>query len=308
MLSASPSSKARVIKPCKSSSLGRISSRPLSSPVTPSPLRILPITCSNGTLCLLQTHLDLQVAFRCEECNGAVVADRPHARFCSNACKQRHHRRKKQDAAGTITRGSNADLIAEVAKLYARQHHKIADLTYGKGVFWRQCPQLDVTGSDIVTVPERQYDFRCLPYEDASFDIAVLDPPYIHSPGQHQTDHRYQNAETTKGLDHDGIMRLYADGMAEAKRITRLNGQVWVKCKDQIASGIQRWDHIKIFQMAEDIGLYAKDLFLLEPTSQTTDARWDIQLHARKRHSYLWVFTKTREEATAALPFDLATD
>ena len=247
---------------------------------------------------MLQTELDLQIAFRCEECNGAVIADRPHARFCSNACRQRNYRRTKHDAASTNTRGTNADLIAEVAKLYARQHHKIADLTYGKGVFWRQCPQLDVTGSDIVTVPDRPYDFRCLPYETACFDIAVLDPPYIHSPGQHQTDHRYQNAATTKGLDHDGIMELYKGGMSEAKRITRLSGQVWVKCKDQIASGVQRWDHIQIYQMALELGLYAKDLFLLEPTARTADSRWDVQHHARKRHSYLWVFTKEARDAT----------
>jgi hypothetical protein len=232
-----------------------------------------------------------------------MVADRPHGRFCSPACRQRNHRRKQHDAAGTITRGTNADLIAEVAKLYARPHHRIADLTYGKGVFWRQCPGLDVTGSDLITVPERPYDFRCLPYGDATFDIAVLDPPYIHSPGQHQTDARYQNAATTAGMDHEAIMQLYRDGMKEAKRIVRLGGQVWVKSKDQVQSGIQRWDHVRIYLMAQELGLYGKDLFLLDPTSKTSDARWDVQHHARKRHSYLWVFERVREEAaTGKLP------
>jgi hypothetical protein len=261
-----------------------------------------PIACITDRLAVQQTELPLQIAFRCFECNGAVLADRPHAKFCSNACRQRSHRRSKHDAAATITRGTNADLIAEVAKLYARPHHKIADLTYGKGVFWRQTPHLDVTGSDLVTVPERPYDFRRLPYDTASFDIAVLDPPYIHSPGQHQTDSRYQNAATTKGLDHDGIMQLYRDGMVEAKRIVRLGGQVWVKCKDQVASGVQRWDHIQLYLMAEALGLYARDLFVLEPTAQTSDARWEVQHHARKRHSYLWVFERLKvEEKGSAL-------
>jgi hypothetical protein len=103
-------------------------------------------------------------------------------------------------AIESVVTGNNADLIAEVAKLYAQGDPKIADLTYGKGVFWRQCPELNVTCSDLITVPDRPYDFRDTPYRDATFDIAVLDPPYIHSPGEHQTDSRYQNAATTKGM------------------------------------------------------------------------------------------------------------
>ena len=33
----------------------------------------------------------------------------------------------------SVVQGNNADLIAEVAKLYATGNPKIADLTYGKG-------------------------------------------------------------------------------------------------------------------------------------------------------------------------------
>lgn len=249
-----------------------------------------------------QLSIPVQIARRCDECDGVMIADRPHGRFCSPACKQRAHRRRQRDACGTIVRGTNADLIAEVSKLYARQHHRIADVTYGQGVFWRQTPQLNVTGSDLVTVPERPYDFRQLPYRDGSYDIVVLDPPYLHSPGQHVTDARYQNAATTRGLDHAGIMQLYRDGLREAARVVRLNGQVWVKCKDQIASGIQRWDHVQIFLMAQELGLYAKDLFVLEPTSQTSDARWDVQHHARKRHSFLWVLER-QPPSTPSLPW-----
>jgi hypothetical protein len=58
-----------------------------------------------------------------------------------------------------------------------------------------------------------------------------------------------------------------------------------------------------VYLMAQELGLYGKDLFLLDPTSQTSDARWDAQHHARKRHSYLWVFERVRAEAeTVELP------
>lgn len=190
-----------------------------------------------------------------------------------------------------LIRGNNADLIAEVARLYATGNPKIADLTYGRGVFWRHCKHLRVFGSDIMTVSKRPHDFTALPYADNTFDIAVLDPPYIHSPGAHMTDSRYQNAATTRGMLQKDILALYVKGMAEAARIVRKpGGMVWVKCKDQVQSGMQRWAHVEIHDAAKSLGLWPRDLFVLHATSNTASGRWPVQHHARKPHSYLWVF------------------
>lgn len=193
-----------------------------------------------------------------------------------------------------VVYGNNADLISEVVSLYAADDSKVADLTYGKGVFWRKTPHLDVTGSDIITVPERPYDFRDTPYQDGSFDIAVLDPPYIHSPGKHQTDSRYQNAATTKGMLWADLRReLYIPGMREAMRIVKpQGGQIWVKCKDQVQSGMHRWCHAELLHDALELGLYPRDLFILMAKSRTSNNRWSVQHHARKPHSFLWVFQR----------------
>jgi len=189
--------------------------------------------------------------------------------------------------------GDNGDLIKQVVSLHGKPTDQIADLTYGKGVFWRKVDddvRRRVTGSDIITVSNRPYDFRDTPYGDGDFDIAVLDPPYIHSPGNHLTDSRYQNAATTKGMLHHDIRQLYMDGMREAARIAKR--QVWVKCKDQVQSGMQRWAHCEMLADALSIGLFARDLFILIPKSKTSRGRWDVQHHARKPHSYLWVLEK----------------
>jgi len=195
----------------------------------------------------------------------------------------------------SVVEGSNADLIRHVAELYADADSQIADVTYGRGVFWRKCPHLQVDGSDIVTRPDAAYDFRDLPYADESYDIVVLDPPYIHSPGNHTTDHRYQNAATTKGMLHRDIRELYRDGMREAMRVVRSDGgQVWVKCKDQVQSGMQRWAHVEMMSDALKLGLIPRDLFILIPHARTPQGRWKVQHHARKVHSYLWVFERPR--------------
>lgn len=197
----------------------------------------------------------------------------------------------------TVITGDNSDLISEVARLYATKEMRIADLTYGKGVFWRKTPHLNVLGSDVMTVPDRPYDLRKTPYPENSFDIVVIDPPYIHSPGKHPTNDRYQNAETTKGFLHKDIRQLYFDGMTEAKRIVKPTGQVWVKCKDQVQSSVQRWSHVEMLCDAQSLGMYGRDLFILVPDSRTSHNRWENQYHARKVHSYLWVFDVTPPKA-----------
>jgi methylase of polypeptide subunit release factors len=126
----------------------------------------------------------------------------------------------------------------------------------------------------------------------------VLDPPYIHSPGRHQTDHRYNNAATTKGFYYTDILDLYMKGFIEAKRVLKPGGLLWVKCMDQVMSGKQQWGHVDLFKAAEELGYYGRDLFVLIPTSRTSKNSWPTQHHARKTHSYLWVFQNGKQKRT----------
>jgi hypothetical protein len=161
---------------------------------------------------------------------------------------------------------SNADIISEAASLYIDDGMVVADVTYGSGVFWRKTgtPRFTLLKSDI----SDRVDFRHLPYENQSIDVVVLDPPYIHDAATHMTSDLY-NSETTRGMNHDGIMNLYFQLMIESVRVLKPGGQLWVKCKDEIESGIQRWSHIEIFTKAEQLGLYARDLFILIPSGRT---------------------------------------
>ena len=197
----------------------------------------------------------------------------------------------------TAHQGTNASLIQHVAKLYIADGALVADVTYGKGVFWRKTPtsRFTLQASDLLTCPERPYDFRALPYEPGSLDIVVLDPPYMHNAGVMRYDHQYQLGPTVANLTHAQMIQLYQDGMAEARRVLKPSGaQLWVKCKDEVASGKQCWSHLEIYQGATSLGYQARDLFVLVAKSPLLGYRWSHQLHARKTHSYLWVFTLGR--------------
>jgi SAM-dependent methyltransferase len=197
----------------------------------------------------------------------------------------------------TAYQGNNAKLIAHVAKLYIPDGALVADVTYGKGVWWRKTPtsRFTLLASDLLTCPDRPYDFRSLPYAPGSLDVYICDPPYIHHPGRHVYDQQYQNSATTGGMSHDDVLQLYQAGMQEARRVLKPAGsQLWVKCKDEVSSGRQCFSHGEIYEHAKALGFQAQDLFVLVAKSHLLGRRWDRQFHARKTHSYLWVFTLGR--------------
>ena len=131
--------------------------------------------------------------------------------------------------------------------------------------------------------------------EDNSFDVVVLDPPYIHSgKGKHITEKNYRGS-TIKGLSITDIWKLYEQGMAEACRIVRPGGRILVKTQDTIESGRQRWTHIHLHNVAVGMDLYMRDLMQLfrNPPCET---RWAglKQRHSRKCNSYLLVLEQPK--------------
>lgn len=180
--------------------------------------------------------------------------------------------------------GNNSDLIADVVELYFQEGSKVADVTYGKGVFWRKVDKTkyNIIGSDLKT----GVDFRNLPYEDNSFDHSIIDPPYARISNLKGMVDCYN---TTRYTTHEDIIQLYREGLNELKRITKKGGYILCKCQDEVFGGKQQWSHIEIQDIAEkELFLYAKDLFILVNISRPKPLYQ--QKHARKNHSYLWIF------------------
>lgn len=227
--------------------------------------------------------------------NGAVKPAQP-SKTAARPVSRRLRLSQVDVPAGVYTSvwGDNAELMERIASLYFKAGDRIADVTYGKGVFWRDidATKYDFYPSDMKTCLHAPYDFRCLSYQDASFDVVVFDPPYMHGSGLEGFEKCYRNGETTKGMGHTDIMRMYEDGMGEATRILKRNGLLVVKCQDEIESGWQRWSHIEVYDIAQGLGMTAQDLFVLTRTQSPT-IQFTAQRHARKNHSYMWVFRKS---------------
>jgi hypothetical protein len=184
----------------------------------------------------------------------------------------------------TAYTGTNADLLPNILKMYAKEGDTIYDVTYGKGVFWRNSDMsiYNFIPSDLMTGT----DFTKLPYEDKSGDILVLDPPYMHGGAtvKKSINDCYRNQNTS----HESVIRLYARGILEAARVLKKGGQVWVKCQDEIESAKQRMSHCELMELLKMFGFAIQDLFVLVNEGVPT-MRENYQKTARKNHSYLIV-------------------
>ena len=113
----------------------------------------------------------------------------------------------------------NDRVFPRILDLYVSKGSIVADVTYGRGVFWRQVPEdsYEVLPTDI----QGGVDCRDLPYEDGEIDCLILDPPYMHSPGgtAHETqlpfeDHYRNNGSgnRTGSKYHEAVLDLYRGG------------------------------------------------------------------------------------------------
>ncbi len=234
------------------------------------------------------------------------MVDLPSARIGS------HHKMeateaaaKRKSPAGETTNdlvfsayvGTNDEVFPYALSLYVPPGSKVADVTYGKGVFWKRVPKdaYELLASDLFL----GVDCRCLPYQDASIDCVVFDPPYMHTPGgtahvDHQNYEAYygNNKAWSAAKYHEAVLALYFSAAKEAWRVLRHGGIYMVKCQDEVCANRQRLTHVELINEFASYGFVAEDLFIVVRTARPGVSRILKQAHARKNHSYFIIFRK----------------
>jgi hypothetical protein len=181
----------------------------------------------------------------------------------------------------TSHKGDNSELIPIIAEMYFKDGQTIADVTYGKGVFWKNIDRSKYTL--LLSDLQDGIDFTDLPYDDKSIDVLILDPPYIH--GGETVKASINDCYKNKNSSHEAVTRLYGGGILEATRVLKKHGKILIKVQDEIESGKQRFTHVECLTMLELFGFKVLDIFVL--TQKGIPAmREKFQKSARKNHSY----------------------
>jgi len=202
--------------------------------------------------------------------------------------------------------GKNEDIFPKIMQLHVPSGSTVADVTYGKGTFWKKVPEgaYKVLATDI----ETGVDCRKLPYGDRNIDCVVLDPPYaegfyrrsvehLAGAGSHNAfrEHYAVERPTTEGPKyHEAVLDLYFKAGNEAHRVLRENGVFIVKCQDQVSANRQRLHHVDLINYYGSLGFHTKDLFVVVRENKPCVSRLKKQIHARKNHSYFLVFVKEK--------------
>jgi len=154
----------------------------------------------------------------------------------------------------------NNEVFPKVLALHVEEGATIADVTWGKGVFWKDVDlsNYEVYASDLD--PEKSpsgysVDCRNLPYEDNSLDVVVLDPPYAEGffrrnkdmlaggDGSHeQFRENYSNGEvldTNGSKYHQAVLDVYYKAGMEAHRVLKEDGTLIVKTQDEVSANVQ---------------------------------------------------------------------
>ena len=196
----------------------------------------------------------------------------------------------------------NAEVFPKVLELYVNPGSVVADVTFGKGAFWKFIPEnrYELLATDILD----GVDCRDLPYDDGAIDCVVLDPPYMHSPGgtAHSShspfEEHYRNngsGNSTESKYHQAVLDLYCQAGREAHRVLKERGVLIVKCQDEVCANRQRFTHVEIIEEYRKLGFIAEDLFVVMRNNRPGVSRTVRQVHARKNHSYFLVFWKRGE-------------
>ncbi len=244
--------------------------------------------------------------------------------------------RKKRIATGTTTTdlvfsayvGDNAEIFPKILSLHVPPGSVIADVTFGKGVFWKKVPgglytvlASDITAKgndgalDFMKVRDG-VDCRNLPYSSGSLDCVVLDPPYMEGLYRRDVSHmagagtfaafrrHYSNGQATDCGGpkwHDAVVDMYVKAGREAYRVLRKDGILIAKCQDEVSANKQRLSHVEIITGYESMGFYTKDLFVLVRQNKAAVSRLKKQEHARKNHSYFLVFQKRKVKVSSVV-------
>ena len=149
---------------------------------------------------------------------------------------------------------------------------------------------MDIAPQDTDTL---QVDSTNIPLPDTSVWSIMFDPPFVlgkanrKKPGVIRM--RFGEFKTNSDL-----WKYYSESLSEFYRILSDGGVLIFKCQDTISSSVNYFSHTWVMNEAVRVGFYPKDLFILTAKNRLIQHNLKVQQHARKFHSYFWVFTKER--------------
>jgi len=200
------------------------------------------------------------------------------------------------------------EIIRDILSLHNSGKSIDCDITYSKGNFYGTFTDNN-DNRFVIEEPQYKFDvapqfedvgkiepFGNIPLDNESIQCIMIDLPFvITSPTSPSL-----TAENSTNIiikrfsfysSEKELLESYRHWISEAYRVLKPNGILIFKCQPIVNSNTQLMNNIYSCKIAEDIGFYIKDEFILVANNRLI-GKVKNQYHSRKFHSYFYVFSK----------------
>jgi SAM-dependent methyltransferase len=204
------------------------------------------------------------------------------------------------DPLPSVWLGDDAELLDKMLNFYPRKTPKdILDATVNGGRIWKGL-DWDYVGLDIDArhKPDVVADNTDMPFDNASFDVVIYDPPHIPNQGKDRSkDFNKRFGLTLKSPKEEGysFAFMYPPFAKEAYRVLRPEGILLCKIADYVHGHRYQWAHLDFIQAAKKVGFCPCDCIIKVRQGPIVDPRWKTAHHARRQHVYWLVFRKSKK-------------
>lgn len=140
------------------------------------------------------------------------------------------------------------------------------------------------------------------PLEDESVDVVILDPPFVvggrdcpsilnGKPNSNIIGKRFSSY-----YPRHEMFESYEHLLSEANRVLKDKGKIIFKTQATISGSINLMTPYYTCMVAEKLGLYILDEFVLISKQRLISGKVKKQQHARKYHSFFYVFQKGNDK------------
>lgn len=191
----------------------------------------------------------------------------------------------------TVYQGDK-EILQSITTLFLKENNFHLDPTYSSGKFYKGL-SLPTIKSDLYPKSKDVVRMDCTKtsFESSSIKSICFDPPFLAGYTKGKTSgiigNRFEGFRYMKD-----VWEFYKNSLNEFYRILEPAGILAFKCQDTISSGKQFFTHCFIKEVAEKLGFETLDLFINVAKSRLIGYNCHAQKHARKFHSYWWVFKK----------------
>ena len=183
------------------------------------------------------------------------------------------------------------EILLGIMKLHNNGDPFCADVTYSVGGLYRNAVPAPALKFDIApAAPDvKQADVCALPLAERSIKSVIFDPPFMFNPHGSALTKNAAAGRYTMFPKWDDLERVYKGALGEFCRVLKPKGIVAFKCQDY-TDAKTTMTHCLLYQWATERGFYAKDIFIRYRNNGPAYNPALRQKHARKFHSYWWVF------------------